>query len=231
LSGFFSKDEILVLAQEHHFGIYVLAMLTAGLTAFYTARAWFAVFAGSSRLEAPRGVGHGSARGHHGGVHESPPIMLIPLFVLAALSVAGGYLGIPHVLGAPDTAFHWDVAATSIAVAGTGLALAWLIYKRRAVSAQQVVHALALPYSFLQRRYWIDELYSWYVATVQQKLIAGLCAWVERYVIIGVAVNGTARLTRGAGQLLRLCQTGRVQTYVLVFLIGVVGLLAAILIR
>ena len=157
--------------------------------------------------------------------------MLIPLFVLAALSVAGGYLGIPHVLGAPHSAFHWDVAATSIAVAGDGLVLAWLIYKRQAVSAQQIVQALALPYSFLQRRYWIDELYAWYVATVQQKVIAGLCAWVERYVIIGAAVNGTARLTRGAGQLLRLCQTGRVQTYVLVFLIGVVGCLIVILTR
>ena len=227
LSGFFSKDEILVLARGHHLGIYVLATLTAGLTAFYTARAWFVAFTGASRLETSRGAGHG----HHGTVHESPPIMLIPLFVLAALSIAGGYFGIPHFLGAAHAEFHRDVAATSVAAAFIGLTLAWLIYKRQAVSAQQVVQALALPYSFLQRRYWIDEIYSWYVETVQQKLIAGLCAWVERVVIIGIAVNGTAWLTRGAGLLIRRCQTGRVQTYVFVFLVGVAGLLTAVLIR
>ncbi|OGX29424.1 MAG: hypothetical protein A3B78_01755 [Omnitrophica WOR_2 bacterium RIFCSPHIGHO2_02_FULL_67_20] len=226
LSGFFSKDEILVLARGHHLGIYVLATLTAGLTAFYTARVWFVAFTGSSRLS----TRHGAGGGHH-GVQESPPIMLVPLFVLAALSVAGGYLGIPRFLGASHAEFHWDVAATSVAAALTGLTLAWLIYKRQAVSAQQVVQALALPYSFLQRRYWIDEMYGWYVATVQQKLIAGLCAWVERVVIIGAAVNGTAWLTRGAGLLLRRCQTGRVQTYVFVFLIGVAGLLTIALTR
>jgi NADH-quinone oxidoreductase subunit L len=223
LSGFFSKDEILVLAHERQLGIYVLAILTAGLTAFYTARAWFVVFTGSSRLQPHHGAAH--------AIHESPPVMLIPLFVLAALSVAGGYLRIPHILGAHQEAFHWDVAATSTAVAGGGLILAWLIYQRRLISAQQVVQALALPYSFLQRRYWIDEAYAWYVATIQQKLIAGVCAWTERYVIIGFAVNGTAWLTRSAGRVLRLAQTGRIQTYVLVFLIGVAGLLTLLLAR
>ena len=63
---------------------------------------------------------------------------------------------------------------------------------------------------------------------VQQKLLAGLCAWVERVLIIGLGVNGTARLTQGLGHLVRLFQTGRVQTYVLVFLLGVVWLLGGV---
>src|SRR3989338_1625467 len=210
----------------HAFFKALLFLSAGGLAAFSTARVWFGAFPGSSRLS----TRHGAGGGHH-GVQESPPIMLVPLFVLAALSVAGGYLGIPRFLGASHAEFHWDVAATSVAAALTGLTLAWLIYKRQAVSAQQVVQALALPYSFLQRRYWIDEMYGWYVATVQQKLIAGLCAWVERIVIIGAAVNGTAWLTRCAGLLLRRCQTGRVQTYVFVFLIGVAGLLTIALTR
>ena len=216
LSGFFSKDEILVLAHEHQQALYWLATLTAGMTAFYTARAWFVAFTGK-------------ARGHHG--HESPPVMLIPLFLLAALSIAGGYLGIPRFLGEHRGEFHLGVAAVSTVVVLAGLFLAWLIYKRQAVSAQQVVQALALPYSFLQQRYHIDELYTWYVGEIQQKLIAGFCALVERYVIIGVAVNGAALLTRSAGQLLRRCQTGKVQTYVLVFLLGIVWLLSAALFR
>ncbi|MBI2104791.1 MAG: NADH-quinone oxidoreductase subunit L, partial [Candidatus Omnitrophica bacterium] len=209
LSGFFSKDEILVLASEHNAALYWLGTLTAGLTAFYIARAWFVAFAGKP----------------HGHAHESPPVMLIPLFLLALLSIIGGYIGIPAFLGQHHGEFHIGVAAISTAVVAGGLVLAWLIYSKRAVSPQQVVQALALPYSFLQRRYYIDEIYNWYVAVIQQKVIAGTCALFERYVIIGAMVNGTAAVTRGLGGLLRLCQTGKVQTYILVFLLGVLWLL------
>jgi len=211
LSGFFSKDEILVLAHEGHPALYWLGTFTAGLTAFYIARAWFVAFTGPAHV-----------RGH-----ESPPVMLIPLALLASLSLAGGYMGIPQFLGQHHGAFHWGVALSSTLVVGIGLFLAWLIYSRQAVSAEQVVQALALPYSLLQRRFYIDELYSWYVSTIQQRLIAGLCAWVERYLIIGFAVNGTAWLTQRLGRVLRLCQTGKVQMYVLVFLLGIAWLLSS----
>jgi NADH-quinone oxidoreductase subunit L len=241
LSGFFSKDEILVLAHEHNPALYWLGTITAGMTAFYIARTWFVAFTGKSAPAAVTGGpgAHGHAHStslravvseqsesdHHG--HESPLVMLGPLALLAALSIGGGYLGIPRFLGEHHGELRWDVAGISLAVVGVGLSLAWLIYKKQAVSARQVVQALALPYSFLQRRYFIDEIYNWYVATVQQKVIAGLCAWVERYLVIGFAVNGTAWLTRSLGRLIRLCQTGKVQTYVLAFLIGTVWLLCA----
>ncbi len=210
LSGFFSKDEILALAHERHAGLYWLGTLTAGLTAFYIARAWFVAFAGKG----------------HGRPHESPPVMLIPLGLLALLSIVGGYLGIPRFLGQHDHGgLHWQVAGTSLTVVAIGLFLAWLFYGKRAVSVQQVVQALALPYSFLKRRYYVDELYTWYVVSVQQRLMAALCAWVERVLIIGLAVNGTAWATRRLGHAVRLCQTGRVQTYILGFLLGIVWLL------
>ena len=214
LSGFFSKDEILVLAKEHNVPLYLLGTVTAGMTAFYTARAWFVAFSGK-------------ARGHHG--HESPPVMLAPLFFLAALSIAAGFFGIPKFLGHEPESIHLDVAVTSSAVVLIGLVLAWLVYFKQAISAQQLVQALALPSSFLQRRYYIDELCNWYVAEVQQKVMAGICAWVERSIIIGVLVNGTAALTRGLGWIIRLCQTGRVQTYELGFLISIIWLLSTAL--
>jgi NADH-quinone oxidoreductase subunit L len=213
-SGFFSKDEILVLAHEHHMVVYGLATLTAGLTAFYTARAWCVAFTGTFR--------------GHGHPHESPPVMLFPLFVLAALSAVGGFLGLPHLLGDDVGHIHWDVALTSLGIVAIGLLLAWLMYGAKKVSPQQVVHALALPYSFVKRRYYIDEGYAWCVANIQQKLIAGTCAWIERYVIIGIAVNGIALLAQGLGRLLRLVQTGKVQAYALGFLLGVICLLTAI---
>jgi len=217
LSGFFSKDAILVLAHEHSPPLYWLGTLTAGMTAFYIARAWFVAFTGPTH--------------HHHG-HESPPIMVGPLAVLAVLSILAGYLGIPHFLDPhAHEAWHWNVAAMSLVVVMAGLLLAWLVYARKVVSAQQLIHALALPYSFLKQRYYIDEFYTWYVVHVQQRLIAGACAWIERYLIIGVAVNGTAFLARGLGQVLRLWQTGKVQTYVLAFLIGIIWLLSTSLQR
>ncbi len=92
LSGFFSKDEILWMAFSSgrgHFLIWLVAAVAAGMTAFYMFRALFMTFFGESRVD------HHVA--HH--IHESPKIMTIPLMVLAFLSIVGGYVGIPHVLG------------------------------------------------------------------------------------------------------------------------------------
>ncbi len=225
LSGFFSKDAILVLAHERSMPLYWLGTITAGMTAFYIARAWFVAFTG--KAHGHPATGGTTSHSDRGGPHESPPVMLIPLGLLATLSVAGGYLGIPRFLGQHDAeTMHWGVVGISLAVVGAGLGLAWLMYRKRLVSPQQVVHALALPYSFLQRRYGIDGFYDWCVATVQQKWIAGTCAWVERVIIIGFLVNGTARLTQLAASAVRRLQTGKVQAYVVGFLLGVVWLLS-----
>jgi len=224
LSGFFSKDEILVLAHERSLPLYVLGTIVAGMTAFYIARAWFVAFTGKAHPASGGTGGHGHAP-PVGGAGESPPVMVIPLMLLAALSIIGGYLGIPEFLGQRQGDFHWGVAGVSLGIVAAGLALAWLVYAKRAIAPQQLVKALALPATFLERRYYIDEIYAWYVANVQQRLIAGLCAWVERSIIIGFFVNGTAWLTQRTGRILRLCQTGRIQTYVLGFLIGIIWLL------
>jgi len=210
LSGFFSKDEILVLAHEHHAALYWLGTLTAGMTACYIARAWFVAFAGSGRARA----------------RESPAVMIGPLVLLAGLSVAGGYLGIPYFLGQHHGGFHWNVAATSMGVVVIGLVLAWLLYSRRLVDPQQLVRALALPYTLVERHFYVDEFYDWCVR-LQQRWLAGGCALFEQFVIIRLAVNGTAAVTKLAGRAIRHCQTGRIQTYVFIFLTGIVCLLSA----
>ncbi len=92
LSGFFSKDEILwqAFSSSHgHFLLWLVAAVAAGMTAFYMFRALFLTFFGESRVD-PHVA-------HH--IHESPKIMTIPLIILAILSVIGGYVGVPHVLG------------------------------------------------------------------------------------------------------------------------------------
>jgi NADH-quinone oxidoreductase subunit L len=92
LSGFFSKDEILwqAFSSSHgHFLLWLVAAIAAGMTAFYMFRALFMTFFGQSRVD--------EHAAHH--LHESPKIMTVPLMVLAVLSIIGGYIGVPHVLG------------------------------------------------------------------------------------------------------------------------------------
>ncbi len=92
LSGFFSKDEILwqAFSSSHgHFLLWLVAAVAAGMTAFYMFRALFMTFFGQSRVD--------EQVAHH--IHESPKIMTVPLMVLAGLSIIGGYIGVPHILG------------------------------------------------------------------------------------------------------------------------------------
>jgi NADH-quinone oxidoreductase subunit L len=111
-AGFFSKDAILWRAYSGPYGswvYWVIGLFTAFLTAFYMFRLWFLTFFGNYRGAAEELHGHAEHAGHgahlgreehgHGGIHESPPIMLAPLVILAVLSVMGGWIGWPTVLG------------------------------------------------------------------------------------------------------------------------------------
>ena len=108
LAGFFSKDEILWRAYQASWAYWLVGVVTAFITSFYMFRLWFMTFFGEYRGEA---AGHGSpahdahGRHGHGGVHESPKVMVIPLAILAVLSVIGGYVGVPGSLGGNN---HFD---------------------------------------------------------------------------------------------------------------------------
>ena len=108
LAGFFSKDEILWRAYQASWAYWLVGVVTAFITSFYMFRLWFMTFFGEYRGET---AGHGAPAhdahgGHgHGGVHESPKVMVIPLAILAVLSVIGGYVGVPGSLGGTN---HFD---------------------------------------------------------------------------------------------------------------------------
>src|SRR3984893_18561045 len=104
LAGFFSKDEILWRAYQASWIYWLFGLLTAFLTSFYMFRLWFMTFFGQYRGDIQDSHAHESAAGHsrvgppapheHGGVHESPKVMVVPLMVLAVLSIAGGWIGV-----------------------------------------------------------------------------------------------------------------------------------------
>ncbi len=208
LSGFWSKDEILALAYEHNTLLYVMASVTSGLTAFYMGRLFFTAFWGKPS--------------HDDHAHESPFVMTIPLMFLAVLSVIGGFIGIPHFIY-PEMhhiELNMQVAITSTAVAIVGLAIAFTIYGKRP-STDPLESKLGPLYPLLKNKYYFDHLYGWYVSVVQQSF-AKLLTWFEQLVIVRAGVHGATGLARLGGQTFRQLQTGLVQFYALIFILGTI---------
>jgi NADH-quinone oxidoreductase subunit L len=228
-SGYFSKDEILAAAlQAEHgsIGLFLLAVGVAVLTTFYMFRLVFVAFLGADKSEA---AGH---------AQESPGVMTWPLCILAVPTVLAGFWGIDllydkvFVLGAEqagEAPTWWQHLASPFlharAAAACGL-LAVLagFFAARALYANAVKDPLperfgALAQAMHNRFYW-DELYE---ATVirAHDFIAAVADWIDRWIIAGLGVRGTHGTTELVGRALRLVQTGNLQTYAFLFVLGV----------
>jgi NADH-quinone oxidoreductase subunit L len=238
LAGFFSKDEILGAAfHEGHRVLWALLLIGAFMTAFYTFRLVFLAFFGGPRMS--------KEVAHH--VHESPPVMTVPLIALAALTVVAGLaLGIPSAHGTAFARFlhpvlplreaeHGGALAfallvLSAAVAVGGVALAWVMYGIRPVRSESVGVATNPLHALLLRKYYVDELYD---ALFVRPILAlsGWCARVFDLGLIDGIVNGVAGLMAAWAQSLRRIQTGFVMNYALGILLGAVALVGFFLVR
>ena len=223
LSGFFSKDLILEEAYASPHGsarLWALGALGAAMTAFYMFRLLFLAFWGESRAR-PEVSAH---------VHESPPSMTVPLVVLAALSVIGGYLPVPGFLAGHFAAAHHPAYVpaavrylpTALALAGIGLA--YLMYVRSPGLPARIGAAAGGVYRLLADRYRVDELYDAIVVRPVVALAGGLWQAVD-VAIIDRMVDGTGEAIRANGRVWRYWQTGNVQDYALSFLVGAVLIL------
>jgi NADH-quinone oxidoreductase subunit L len=250
-AGFFSKDEILHAAfASGHYGVWLVGLLGAFLTAFYMFRLYFLCFRGPSRLS------HDAE--HH--LHESPASMIVPLAVLAVLSAVGGFVGPPMQAGghaferwlapvfesgthglaggasahpagpgehaaavahALPPAVDWLLILLSVAVAVTGIAMAWRVYFKQPQLATSLQQRFAGVHRVLLNKYWVDELYDAAVVTPIYRTSQRLWRFWDEKVVDG-AVNGAATVMEGASAVLRLFQTGFVGTYMLFFTLGVV---------
>jgi NADH-quinone oxidoreductase subunit L len=217
-SGFFSKDAILAAAYEHSPAIYWIGVITAGITAFYVSRAMFLTFFGE-----PRGR-------HH--PHESPPVMWIPLAILAVLSLIGGFVfNVPEYLKDIFPPVHEAenpmLVYVSVAAGVIGIGLAYVIYLMKPGTADAIAGALKAPYTLIYNKYFVDELYD---ATVVKPVVAGsrVALWkgVDAGLIDGI-VNGIGKSARDVGSVLRLLQSGNIRSYATWVLFGSVVLIVA----
>jgi NADH-quinone oxidoreductase subunit L len=210
-SGFFSKDAILLAAYHHAPWMYWLGVVTAGMTAFYVFRAMFLTF-------------FGSYRGHE-HPHESPPVMWIPLAILAALSLVGGLIfKVPDFLQAvfPVQEVPEDTSLMLISVAAglIGIFVAWLMYVARPAMADSLASSFKPIYTTLYNKYFVDEIYD---ATVVKPLVGG-SRWVlwkgaDAGMIDG-SVNGVGALAQKVGGVLRMLQSGNIRSYATWVLFG-----------
>ena len=230
LSGFWSKDEILHSAWEKgHPIIYVIGLVTAFLTAFYMFRLIFGTFYGKSRVD---------SQVHP---HESPPVMWVPLAILAIpsaliglalLSWKGHDSAFHHFIGGvfshhgEKAAHHADNVLLFMAISSivgiAGIALAWVKYRDWTPLAQpqSAIHKLAAE------KFYVDEIYN--AVFVQPiKKVSQFVLWRGLDVsIIDGTVNGVAFVVRTVGGSLRRFQTGVVQSYIVSMVIGIIIFLA-----
>ena len=210
-SGFFSKDAILLAAYNHAPWMYWLGVVTAGMTAFYVFRAMFLAFFGAYR-----------GRAH---AHESPPVMWVPLAVLGALSLAGGFINIPKFLegffqGVPEVPENPSLMYVSVAAGLGGIFLAWLMYVAKPAMADSLASSFRLIYTTLYNKYFVDEIYD---AAVVKPLVGG-SRWVlwkgADAGLIDGTVNGVGAASQGAGGILRKLQSGNIRSYATWVLLG-----------
>ena len=236
-SGFFSKDEILAHAFAQNKVLWFLGVLGAMLTAFYMFRMMFLTFWGRFRGT--------SEQEHH--LHESPKSMTVPLIILAVLSVIGGFIGVPQVLGGDHwlagflapvlepsaqklEAFHLDhtteyiLMAVSVAGALIAAVIAWVRYVRgaRVPAGDQEKRSPLAALSY--NKFYVDELYQAVIARPLDGLSGFFFRVVDRSGIDGV-VNGIGKGTTEASKGLRLLQSGNVGFYIFMMVICVVALI------
>jgi NADH-quinone oxidoreductase subunit L len=232
LSGFFSKDEIMMHVFTHQpWGkiYWIGGMIAAMLTAYYMFRLLFLTFFGKFRGT--------KEQEHH--LHESPALMTMPLIVLAILSIVAGFIGLPEVIGEhrlneflipvlgkslaanPEThqlshSGEWMLMAIAVAIALIGIAIAWFGYKK------YNENKVAIGFNkILEDKWYFDEAYEKIISNPMQKMSNWTNQFFEPKIIDG-GVNGIGKLTQFGAKTFRLLQNGSVGFYFFLMVLGII---------
>jgi NADH-quinone oxidoreductase subunit L len=231
-AGFYSKDSIFAQCLlEKNYLLFAVAVLVAGLTAFYTFRLFFVVFFGKEKSD------------HAKHAHESPLVMTAPLMILAVFAAVGGFIGITNNYGSQFAADHETLSlaqqfleplktpvpmAIGIGVALAGIFLAFSLYKN--ADTDPLPAKLGALSRWMADRFYFDELYE---ATVIRfhDLLAAITDFIDRWILEGAILGAIRGGTDLTGRALRLVQTGNLQTYAFLFVFGVAVLLYFVLVK
>jgi NADH-quinone oxidoreductase subunit L len=248
-AGFFSKDEILyrTFASNNplHIVLWLIGLATAGMTSFYMFRLWFKTFFGEPRVD-PHATAHHS-------IHESPWFMLLPLVVLAFLSVTGGWVGIPAALGGnngmerflgpvfTNRAAAEAVAATtghalelvltlvSVLVAVAGFYIAYVFYYEKPGTADALAERNSRAYAVVKNKYWVDEFYNAFLITPLLMFTRGILEIVVERGVVNGSGQAAGAATRGLAWIERKQISGNIRSYAGWLAIGAAAVIAVML--
>ena len=219
-SGFFSKDEILTAAFAYMPAMGWIMTAIAAMTAFYMFRLYFGIFWGTENKE---------LHAEH-TPHEAPLTMTFPLMFLAAVTCVAGFIPFGHFVSADGQAYNihldWNVAGTSIIIAVASIFLATYMYiGERQPKADALAEKFAHLHRWAYKRFYMDEVYQYITHRIIFAHISKPIAWFDRHIVDGFFDF----LAWGANALsfrIRGLQSGSVQGYAYVFLLGTLILLA-----
>jgi NADH-quinone oxidoreductase subunit L len=253
LSGYWSKDMVVDVDWLADYQVlFVLAMLTAFLTAFYTFRAYFRTFWGPLVVP-PEAGAHGHGHDHHaddhhaeaGVAHESPPVMTIPLMVLAAGALFVGIIVEPFThwfsgFLARSPSFHeaglhlhqhdlnWTLLAISAAVSLAGIGLAYVVYVRNPAAEGRFAADYPGLYRLSQNRFYLDELYK-AIVVLPAAALANVSSFFD--MLVDGIVDLVGLLPSWLGAALRPIQNGLLQFYALAMILGLTVFLGILTLR
>lgn len=214
LSGFFSKDEILVAALHENIYLFAIEFFVAGLTAFYMFRLYFNVFWGKSRQ-------------YEHAPHESPLTMTIPLMILAFGALFAGFLPFAKLVttdGLPMEAhINYTVAIPSVLVGVLGIIIALVMYRKPSLVPDKIATGFGAFYKGAYRKFYMDELYLFVTHKIIFRHISRPIAWFDRHIVDGT-MNLIGNTIEKTSYLIKDFQSGRIQQYGFVFVSGAIVL-------
>jgi NADH-quinone oxidoreductase subunit L len=275
-AGFYSKDEILYRTftspNPLHILLWVVGLVTAGMTSFYMFRLWFKTFFGEPRVREADLDDHGAAvharstttltmvaehdegqAAHAHDVHESPWIMLLPLVILAVLSVIGGWVGVPAAQGGHNEIEHFlepvfasssavqtatsgaghglelGLAVVSVLVALTGFYFAYLFYYKKPGMAAALAERARPAYTLLEHKYWVDEFYTNFLVIPLMMTTRGVLELIFERGVVNGSGRAAGMATRGFAWAARSQISGNIRSYAGWLAIGAAAVLAVMI--
>jgi NADH-quinone oxidoreductase subunit L len=225
-AGFFSKEEILAAAFANNKPVFVIAIITAAITAFYMFRLYFSIFWNKEKIEDHSHDDHSHSHG------EGPKSMLIPLLILAACAIGVGFIPFGHFVSSDgkllQTEFNPVFSAFPVALAVCGILLALMLYKKANNKATNISEKLSGLYKAAYKKFYIDEIYLFVTKKLVFNLIGRPAAWIDRNIVDGF-MNMLAVATENFSEAIRPTQSGKVQQYAIFFFTGILGLVVILL--
>ncbi len=215
LSGFFSKEGILLAAYTHNKAIYWIALFTSGLTAFYMFRLYFSIF-WADKSPSPLERGGGEVHNSEGGF-----AMMLPLIILAIGAAFAGFIPFGEFVSSDGKALEshidWVFSADPLALGAAGILIAWMLYKKENDKPAKLAASLNGLYKAAYHKFYIDEVYLFITKKILFNMVGRPAAWFDKNIVDGT-MNLIGNGTQLVSEKIKGLQSGKVQQYAAYFL-------------